>query len=44
MTKVLGFATGFDRLLDVVVGPKGDLFVADFGANTIYKISYTGIP
>lgn len=44
ITSVHDFATGLDRPLDVVVGPKGDLFVADFGANTIYKISYTGSP
>lgn len=42
ITTVRDFATGLDRPLDVVVGPDGSLFVADYGANTIYKISYTG--
>jgi glucose/arabinose dehydrogenase len=36
------FATGFVRPLDVLMGPDGDLWVADFVAGTIYRIWYVG--
>jgi glucose/arabinose dehydrogenase len=39
---VESFATGFTRPLDVAVGPEGDLWVADFYAETVYRIWYTG--
>lgn len=42
-TRVREFATGFVAPVDVLVGPKGGLFVVDL-ANTIYKISYVGTP
>lgn len=36
------FARGFNRPLDVTAGPTGDLWVADFYANTVYRIAYVG--
>jgi glucose/arabinose dehydrogenase len=33
------FAEGFDRPLDVTVGPDGALYVADFGAGIIYRLA-----
>lgn len=36
------FATGFAAPIDVVVGPDGSLFVADWATGIIFKISYTG--
>lgn len=38
------FAEGFNRPLDVSMGPNGDLWVADFLAGVIYRIWYMGIP
>jgi glucose/arabinose dehydrogenase len=35
------FATGFNRPLDVTMGPQGDLWVADFFGETVYRIWYT---
>ena len=32
------FAAGFDRPLDITVGPDGALYVADFGAGLIYRL------
>lgn len=40
--EVQPFATGFDRPLDVAVGPAGDLYVADFEPGVIYRIWYEG--
>ena len=28
--------------IDIVVGPDGDLYVADFGTSVIYRIRYQG--
>lgn len=39
---VTEFASGFNRPLDVIAGPDGDLWVADFVAGTIYRIWYDG--
>jgi glucose/arabinose dehydrogenase len=36
---VFEFATGFDRPLDITTGPDGALYVADFGAGLIYRLS-----
>lgn len=36
------FATGFASPIDVVVGPGGSLYVADWATGIIFKISYTG--
>lgn len=33
------FAGGFDRPLDVAVGPEGALYLADFGAGLIYRLA-----
>lgn len=33
------FAAGFDRPLDITVGPDGALYVADFGAGLIYRLA-----
>lgn len=38
--KVSAFAKGFQRPLDVSMGPEGDLWVADFTAGTIYRVWY----
>lgn len=38
--EVSRFASGFDRPLDVTMGPAGDLWLADFHANTVYRIWY----
>jgi glucose/arabinose dehydrogenase len=42
--EVFQFATGFDRPLDLTVGPEGDLWVGDFLAGTVYRIWYEGAP
>ncbi len=36
------FATGFAAPIDVVVGPDGSMYVADWATGIIFKISYTG--
>ncbi len=36
------FATGFAAPLDVIAGPDGALYVADYATGIIFKISYTG--
>lgn len=36
------FATGFAAPIDVIVGPEGSLYVADWATGIIFKISYTG--
>jgi glucose/arabinose dehydrogenase len=38
--QVSKFATGFDRPLDLTIGPNGDLWVADFVPGIIYRIWY----
>lgn len=40
--QVEDFITGFQRPLDVTVGPFGNLWIADFGADIIYRIRYIG--
>jgi glucose/arabinose dehydrogenase len=35
---VYDFATGLDRPLDVVTGPDGAIYVADFGAGVVYRL------
>jgi putative membrane-bound dehydrogenase-like protein len=40
MTRASIIASGFKNPLDVTVGPDGNLFIADFGANAIYQLSY----
>lgn len=40
--KVSLFASGFERPLDVSMGPEGDLWLADFTKGTIYRIWYEG--
>jgi glucose/arabinose dehydrogenase len=37
------FATGFAAPIDIVVGPDGSLYVADFATGIIFRISYTGL-
>ncbi len=36
------FASGLLYPIDVIVGPDGALYVADFGVSVIYRISYAG--
>lgn len=36
------FATGFAAPIDVIVGPDGSMYVADWATGIIFKISYTG--
>lgn len=36
------WADGFLYPIDIVVGPDGDLYIADFGTSVIYRISYDG--
>lgn len=38
----VNFATGFAAPIDVVTGPDGSLYVADWATGIIFKISYTG--
>ncbi len=38
----VNFATGFAAPIDVITGPDGSLFVADWATGIIFKISYTG--
>lgn len=38
--EVTTFATGFNRPLDITMGPTGDLWVADFFGQTVYRIWY----
>ena len=36
------FGSGFLYPIDVIEGPDGNLYVADFGTSAIYRITYTG--
>lgn len=36
------FASGFLYPIDVVTGPDGNLYIADFGTSAIYRITYNG--
>lgn len=36
------FATGFAAPIDVIVGPEGSMYVADWATGIIFRISYTG--
>jgi glucose/arabinose dehydrogenase len=36
------FGSGFLYPIDVITGPDGNLYVADFGTSVIYRITYTG--
>lgn len=36
------FAKGFLYPIDVITGPDGNLYVADFGTSAIYRITYSG--
>ena len=36
------FATGFASPIDVIMGPEGSMYVADWATGIIFKISYTG--
>jgi glucose/arabinose dehydrogenase len=36
------FATGFNRPLDMAMGPEGDLWVADFVDGIVYRVWYEG--
>lgn len=36
------FATGFGAPIDVMVGPDGSMYVADWATGIIFRISYTG--
>ena len=36
------FATGFAQPIDLVVGPDGALYVADWATGLIFRIAYTG--
>jgi glucose/arabinose dehydrogenase len=38
----VNFATGFAAPIDVVTGPDGSLYVADWATGIIFQISYTG--
>jgi glucose/arabinose dehydrogenase len=38
----VNFATGFAAPIDVITGPDGSLYVADWATGIIFKISYTG--
>ncbi len=38
----VNFATGFAAPIDVVTGPDGSLYVADWATGIIFKISYSG--
>lgn len=40
--QVADFALGFENPLDLAFGPDGSLYVADYGAETIYRISFVG--
>ncbi|HYF81357.1 MAG TPA: PQQ-dependent sugar dehydrogenase [Symbiobacteriaceae bacterium] len=42
--QITDVATGFERPLDVTIGPDGDLFVADFVAGIIYRMWWEGTP
>lgn len=42
LSRSSSFAAGFVYPLDVTAGPDGSLYVADFGASAIYRISYQG--
>lgn len=43
-TVISDFATGFAAPIDIVVGPEGSLYVADFATGIIFRISYVGEP
>jgi hypothetical protein len=34
------FASGFLYPIAVITGPDGDLYIADFGASAVYRITY----
>jgi glucose/arabinose dehydrogenase len=36
------FGSGFLYPIDVITGPDGNLYVADFGTSVVYRITYTG--
>lgn len=40
LTRSASFAQGFVYPLDVIVGPDGSLYVADFGTSAVYRISF----
>jgi glucose/arabinose dehydrogenase len=44
LARATTFASGFLNPVGVVVGPDGDLYVADFGTSAIYRITYQGVP
>jgi glucose/arabinose dehydrogenase len=36
------FGSGFLYPIDVITGPDGNLYIADFGTSVVYRITYTG--
>ena len=38
------FASGFVAPLDVALDSKGNLYIADYGGNQVYKVAWTGHP
>lgn len=41
-TAATDFATGFAAPIDVIVGPDGALFIADWATGVVFKITFTG--
>jgi glucose/arabinose dehydrogenase len=41
-SEAVDFATGFAAPIDVVVGPEGALYVADYATGVIFRIGYGG--
>jgi glucose/arabinose dehydrogenase len=42
LSRTSTFASGFLYPIDVITGPDGNLYVADFGTSVIYRITYGG--